>query len=344
MRILLVGNLWKSFHQITNECKIRDALRHIGHTVYAYNWNRGSTEELRAYDYIFEDKPQVDFCLVVKGITAEQIQDLRAVTNAPVFYWCFDMMSSGWPTERQLRNKYFVAAKEADGYFGRSMGMGLKFREIGIKHFYLNEDAAADTFDKAEPYDMSRPARLARMRITQQEYPVVFTGTYYRGGVNRPQLLLEVQEKIAPVPLYVFSYNYKDWIRIGFPLAQGGKWDGSLKHLIARTKVVLALDKRHDMPGFWSDRITESQACGGFVLSKFTPGMESNFGPDEDRLVYWDTTDDCAAKVKYYLSHEDERREIAERGYQYAKQYMTFENKVRQFLTILRYEYGIKGP
>ena len=149
MNILLVGNLWKAWHQITNECKIRDALRHIGHTVYAYNWNKGSTKELRAYDYIFEDKPQVDFCLVMKGITTEQIWALRVATGAPVFYWCFDMMSNGWPSEKQLRNKHFEAAKAADGYFGRSMDMGLKFREIGIRHYYLNEDAAADTFSLA---------------------------------------------------------------------------------------------------------------------------------------------------------------------------------------------------
>ena len=343
VKILLIGNLWKSYHQITNECKIRDALRHIGHTVYAYNWNKGSTKELRAYDYIFEDKPRVDFCLVAKGITAEQIWALRVATGAPVFYWCFDVMSKGWPTEKLLRNKHWQAAKAADGYFGRSWGMGLKFREIGIRHFYLNEDAAANMFDKVDIDLPGRAATAERTRLKQREYPVIFTGTYYRTGVNRPQLLLGIQEKIAPVPLHIFSYNPKTWQEFGFSLAHGGKWDGSLRHLIARAKIVLAIDVRHDMPGYWSDRITESQACGGFVLSKFTVGMEQNFGPDKDRLVYWDTTDDCAAKIKYYLGHENERREIAERGYQYAKKYMTFENKVRQLLTILRYKYGIKG-
>jgi len=346
MKILLLGNLWKSYHQVTNECKICDALRHMGHTVHAYNWNKGSTEELRAYDYIFEDKPQVDFCLVAKGITAGQIQALRATLNAPVFYWCFDFMFTRWPTGDKLdrlKGKHFLAAKEADGFFDSTRGFEEKYREIGIRQFYLPLDVAAPAFDKAGPWNGSKEARLGCAHLKEKEYPVIFTGTYYRSGIDRPQLLSEIQDKIAPVPLHIFSYNWKDWVTAGFPHAQNGKWDERLKYLIARAKISLAMSMSHDISGCWSDRVSEIQACGGFVLSKFTVGMEQAFGPDKARLVYWDTTDDCAAKVKYYLAHEDERREIAERGYQYAQQYTTFENRIQQCLTILRYIYGIKG-
>lgn len=61
-------------------------------------------------------------------------------------------------------------------------------------------------------------------------------------------------------------------------------------------------------------RILDIMACGGFVISNPQPEIYEYFVPGQDIEVYEDMTD-LVRKVRYYLTHDDEREKIARNGY-----------------------------
>jgi glycosyltransferase involved in cell wall biosynthesis len=61
----------------------------------------------------------------------------------------------------------------------------------------------------------------------------------------------------------------------------------------------------------------EAALCGSFALSEYSPGMEETLLPGLEMAVYT-TKEELLEKIKYYLSHEQEREEIADRGYRRA--------------------------
>ena len=55
--------------------------------------------------------------------------------------------------------------------------------------------------------------------------------------------------------------------------------------------------------------------AGGFLIQEYHEGLEDCF-VDGQEIVYWTTYKDLVEKCGYYLEHQDEAREIAERGRQ----------------------------
>lgn len=60
-------------------------------------------------------------------------------------------------------------------------------------------------------------------------------------------------------------------------------------------------------------RVLDIMACGGFVLSNWQPEIAENF-EEGTEIVTFDSLDDSLHKIEYYLTHEEERRRIAENG------------------------------
>lgn len=60
-------------------------------------------------------------------------------------------------------------------------------------------------------------------------------------------------------------------------------------------------------------RVLDIMACGGFVLSNWQPEIAEYFEEGVE-IVTFDSLEDCLAKTAYYLSHEEERRQIAANG------------------------------
>lgn len=57
-------------------------------------------------------------------------------------------------------------------------------------------------------------------------------------------------------------------------------------------------------------RAFDIMGCGGLLMSNYQPELAEYFIPGED-LVLYDSVDDLIQKIDYYLSHEEERLQIA---------------------------------
>lgn len=74
-------------------------------------------------------------------------------------------------------------------------------------------------------------------------------------------------------------------------------------------------------------RSFEIMGSGGFLLSNYQEDYLELFQPDED-FVYYTDYEELMEKTEYYLSHEKERKEIAENGYYRVKAEHTYKNRV----------------
>lgn len=71
-------------------------------------------------------------------------------------------------------------------------------------------------------------------------------------------------------------------------------------------------------------RVLDIMACGGFVLSNWQPEIAENFEEGVE-IVTFDSLDDCLHKIEYYLTHEEERRRIAENGQRKVRERFSYQ-------------------
>ena len=78
-------------------------------------------------------------------------------------------------------------------------------------------------------------------------------------------------------------------------------------------------------------RAMDIMGAGGFLLTNFQADFLDYFTPEED-FVYYNDTEDLLNKIEYYLSHDKERKEIAENGHRKVKENHSFEICFRKML------------
>ena len=81
-------------------------------------------------------------------------------------------------------------------------------------------------------------------------------------------------------------------------------------------------------------RCMEIMASGGFLLTNFQADLLQHFTPDED-FVYFESKNDLLNKIDYYLSHENERKQIAKSGYEKVFNYHNYSTIFQEILNIV---------
>lgn len=86
-------------------------------------------------------------------------------------------------------------------------------------------------------------------------------------------------------------------------------------------------------------RIMDILACKGFCLTTYREELFQNFENGKD-LVIFEGKEDLLWKTDYYLEHEEERKQIAEHGYQKIKKYHTYDIRLKKMFAVLK-EYSL---
>lgn len=89
--------------------------------------------------------------------------------------------------------------------------------------------------------------------------------------------------------------------------------------VLTRSKIALSFSQSitsHQLKG----RVFEILLCGAMLMDTENPQTAFFFEPGKDYVAF-DTPADMLEKVRYFLAHETERREIAARGQQKVKRY-----------------------
>lgn len=100
-----------------------------------------------------------------------------------------------------------------------------------------------------------------------------------------------------------------------------------LNMLYSMSKIVIG--DSYPSPRYWSNRVVETLGRGGFLIHRNVAGIKEEY----PYLVTYDGTfEDLCEKIDYYLEHEDERRELIQKNYEWVKNRYTMDKKCQELL------------
>ena len=82
-------------------------------------------------------------------------------------------------------------------------------------------------------------------------------------------------------------------------------------------------------------RIWDVIGAGGFLMTNYQAEIPMYF-EDGKELICFEDERELVQKAAYYLKHEDERLEIAEKGYQKVKRYHSYQERLNQMIAYLQ--------
>ncbi|OGY79334.1 MAG: hypothetical protein A3B74_00615 [Candidatus Kerfeldbacteria bacterium RIFCSPHIGHO2_02_FULL_42_14] len=194
-----------------------------------------------------------------------------------------------------------------------------RFRQQGIKSEYLKI--------AFEPHILDLVSKQPRI------YNVSFIGSYsyhHKGGT---QILEDVARKVK-----VDFWGLKQFFMSPFsPIGRryhGSAWGLDMYTLLAQSRIVInrhigaAQNYANNM------RLYESTGMGALLITDMKDNLNHLFHIGKEIIAYSDV-EDLVDKIRYYLEHEKERAEIAQAGQQRTLQEHTYENRMKELLTIL---------
>lgn len=147
--------------------------------------------------------------------------------------------------------------------------------------------------------------------------------------IERRRALIELS-KYYRVNVYSNS-NVSDMLRI--------QYCGSVDYWSEMPKVFHAsrINLNFTIPNIKSGiplRVWDVLGSGGFLLTNYQAELPYYFEEGKD-LVCFDGIDDLREKVGYYLSHEEERQEIAWNGYEKVKEKHSYIERIQTLLALM---------
>ncbi len=176
--------------------------------------------------------------------------------------------------------------------------------------------------DACDRYDHHRRSPI----LSIWKSDVAFIGTARK---NEPRVEL-VQRLGELCKVRVYGRNWEQFgiratLKVVGPRAYGLICGGS--------KIILGADITNAADGYWSNRLWLTLGCGGFLLTSYVPGLE-DFFTNHVHLVWYRDEDECIALAEEYLAKPQERKRIAEQGYQLVHEHHTFHHFVDRIIAL----------
>lgn len=79
-------------------------------------------------------------------------------------------------------------------------------------------------------------------------------------------------------------------------------------------------------------RVWDIMGSGGFVLTNYQAELPDYFQNGRE-LVFYESFDDCLRKAEYYLTHEGERKSIAENGFNEVLKHHSYDARIKTIIS-----------
>lgn len=106
-------------------------------------------------------------------------------------------------------------------------------------------------------------------------------------------------------------------------------WD-EMPLVFHNSKINLNITSRTIETGI-PQRVFDILACGGFCLTNYQPEIAEVFEDGKELVMYTDL-EDMLQKAEYYLAHEEERKQIAQAGYEKVKACFSVNDRVVELI------------
>ena len=300
-----------------------DALKRLGHRVTYFDYDcepvryriwpralRARDWRQRYLDYVNAQVLDVvraarpDVFLCVKGVQLRP-ETIRAIGRTGVMtvgYWIDDPLD---------HTRSLINAPSYDRYFTSDASSVDRYRNEGIARIQHLQSAA-------DP-EVFFPLPRARCSID-----VAFIGTH---SPRRESIVADLQDFDTHV------YGSAAWrtAPIDPSRVHRGVFGSRTNEVVNSARINLNVHTWFGQGSAMNLRLFEVPAARGFLLTDWVAEIDGAYRPDE-HVVCWRTPDELRAKATYYLAHEDERREIAARGYEHFLRYHTYAARASELL------------
>lgn len=173
---------------------------------------------------------------------------------------------------------------------------------------------------------------------------IAVVANFYTADYDQLNRKRSLQELV--VPLLGRGYNIKIWglnwdlaPQYGIPLPPG-VWQHYLGHRDApavynSAKIILGVQNEYDYATNLTMRTCEVMGSGGFLLASRTRATTALF-QHRRHLALSGSPGSTVALVDYYLSHPEERAQVAAAGRQLVRAHFTYAHRARQLLRLFR--------
>ena len=315
MRVLIIG---RRKHLISAEAGLYRAMKRLGHRVWLIDdrklrqhiGRRAGSEWIRARASLMRP----DRVLVFKphDVTVEILAWIAA--RFPTTMWYRDLTV---PPDPELVRR----ARALETVFLTAGGQAPEWRAQGVRRVLWLPDGADRDLDQPTSPDPKFSCDIAFIGRS------VSPGNDY----SRAEFLVRLARRF-----HVRVWG-QDWGRF----AQELNWDGSTVYgsdfakVCASAKIVMDIKPRMwqpDMGVYSSNRLVRQLACAGFSLSRGTAENKQMFR-DGEHCAWYDSEAEAFDKAAYYLTHDEERRAIADAGARLVQQHHMLDNRVHNLLT-----------
>ena len=245
------------------------------------------------------------YLLVIKGDTLTS-QTISQISNSGVvtINWFPDWLIS-WQWVKTYAPLYTVFINSCYDTFE-------KLTQLGIKNYYL-------------PY--AAPTSRHRKKLIKK-YAVTFIGQH---SPRRERYF----KYIADLGLQIWGYDR--WRTSSLThLFNGATSQAETQTIISRSRIVINILTGTDsfQPTAVNVRTFEALSAGTFLLVRDHPILKRHFKVGKE-LVTFTTPNDLRHKVKYYLTHSQEREKIALAGYNGVLKNHTFAKRLQELFKIV---------
>ncbi|MFA5013927.1 MAG: glycosyltransferase [Actinomycetota bacterium] len=317
--INFIGNYQTGYvGEISDEVMLTREIEELGHKVRRIPrdiWKAVCDGE---WDDNWQDKVpfrDVDVNIICKwnhfndGKYISKLKEWTSLKEAPVFFWVWDCME-GFP------HGHDQMVKSADLYISNDI-FHPQYKDF-TNCYYFPMDVSSEEFDRIN---------LEIAPTVEVKYDVAFFGSCIGQG-DRLVWIPEINKKHKVV---CFGWNHEGWQKLGleaYPPVYG--YDFVQK--VAETKICLGFSVNPDTWGYWSNRTGKVLTLGGFLLYQYAPGMELFL---RDGAEYFSSIDEANQKIEYYLSHDEEREKIAQRGYKIGRDRFTSKARIKELMILI---------
>jgi hypothetical protein len=178
------------------------------------------------------------------------------------------------------------------------------------------------------------PSVLARLNNQAKTHGVVFVGSVSGHHEQRVRVLEEVSRR---VPLTCWGAYASD-LPLDSPLhgtLRPPLWGYDMYRQLQRAKIALNIhvDVAENYAG--NMRLYESTGVGAMLVTDWKPNLHKLFELGKEVVAYRSPAE-CAELVEYFLSHDEEREEIARAGQERTLRDHTYAQRMRELSEILK--------
>lgn len=151
------------------------------------------------------------------------------------------------------------------------------------------------------------------------------------GGAHYPDRIDLIKTLHDEFDLKVYGPG---WQKFGIQPARHRIGVKQFSRVCASTKIIVGIDISADLELCFSNRTWFVLGCGGFLITRYVPGLELLFA-NHKHMVWYRDKEEAGDQVRFYLRHDALRERIASTAYEFVHTHYPFDRMASNMVDVL---------